>query len=76
MTRRTLTNWFHDYWFVQVPRNTDRYRVYDQLFIDGTFSTPHASSWPTPSTTSSPVAGAPKKTPTTTPDSSINSNHP
>ncbi|SJM59874.1 Mobile element protein [Corynebacterium glutamicum] len=37
MTRRTLTNWFHDYWFVQVPRNTDRFRVYDQLFIDGTF---------------------------------------
>ena len=37
VTRRTLTNWFHDYWFVQVPRNTDRFRVYDQLFIDGTF---------------------------------------
>ncbi|WP_254360100.1 transposase [Corynebacterium glutamicum] len=37
MTRRTLTNWFHDYWFVQVSRNTDRYRVYAQLFIDGTF---------------------------------------
>ncbi|ARV63560.1 hypothetical protein AKL15_11290 [Corynebacterium glutamicum] len=29
VTRRTLTNWFHDYWFVQVPRNTDRFRVYD-----------------------------------------------
>lgn len=37
ITRRTLTNWFHDYWFVQVPRNTDHQRIYDQLFIDGTY---------------------------------------
>lgn len=37
VTRRTLTRWFHDYWFVQVPRNTDHQRVYDQLFIDGTY---------------------------------------
>ena len=22
ISRRTLTNWFHDYWFIRVPRNT------------------------------------------------------
>ena len=37
ISRRTLTNWFHDYWFIQVPRNTDTRRVHDQLFIDGTY---------------------------------------
>lgn len=37
VTRRTLTRWFHDYWFIQVPHNIDPHRVYDQIFIDGTY---------------------------------------
>lgn len=37
VTRRTLTNWFHDYWFIRIPRNTDPHRIYDQIFIDGTY---------------------------------------
>ncbi|WP_053545881.1 IS1249 family transposase [Corynebacterium deserti] len=37
VTRRTLTRWFHNYWYVEVPRNTDHHRIYDQLFIDGTY---------------------------------------
>lgn len=37
VTRRTLTRWFRDFWFIQVPDNTDHQRIYDQIFIDGTY---------------------------------------
>lgn len=37
VTRRTLTRWFADFWFIQLPDNTDPHRVYDQVFIDGTY---------------------------------------
>lgn len=36
-TRKTLSTWFHHFWLVHVPDNTDHHRVYDQLFIDGTY---------------------------------------
>ena len=34
---RTLTRWFKPFWAVQIPDNTDHHRVYDQIFIDGTY---------------------------------------
>lgn len=37
VTRRTLTRWFTFFWFIVVPSHTDKFRVYDQLFIDGTY---------------------------------------
>lgn len=37
VTRRTLTRWFTLLWFITVPTATDPYRVYDQVFIDGTY---------------------------------------
>lgn len=37
ITRRTLTRWFKLLWFIIVPTAADPYRVYDQLFIDGTY---------------------------------------
>ena len=37
VTRRTLTRWFKLLWFITVPTATDPYRVYDQVFIDGTY---------------------------------------
>ena len=37
VTRRTLTRWFQLLWFITVPNMTDPYRVYDQVFIDGTY---------------------------------------
>lgn len=36
-SRRQLTRWFEPFWFVQVPINNDPYRIYDQIFIDGTY---------------------------------------
>lgn len=35
--RRTLTRWFEPFWYIQVPNNIDPNRVYDQIFIDGTY---------------------------------------
>lgn len=37
VSRRTLTRWFKLLWFITVPTATDPYRVYDQVFIDGTY---------------------------------------
>ena len=37
VTRRTLTRWFTLLWFITVPTATDSHRVYDQVFIDGTY---------------------------------------
>lgn len=37
INRRTLTRWFRLFWFISVPTDTDPYRVYDQVFIDGTY---------------------------------------
>ncbi|WP_144794330.1 transposase, partial [Corynebacterium singulare] len=37
VSRRTLTRWFTLLWFITVPTTTDPYRVYDQVFIDGTY---------------------------------------
>lgn len=37
LSRRTLTRWFTNFWFIQIPDNTDHNRVYDQVFIDGTY---------------------------------------
>ena len=37
VTRRTLTRWFKLLWFITVPTATDPHRVYDQVFIDGTY---------------------------------------
>ncbi len=37
VSRRTLTRWFRYFWFIQIPSITDPHRVYDQLFIDGTY---------------------------------------
>ena len=37
VNRRTLTRWFRLMWFITVPTDTDPYRVYDQVFIDGTY---------------------------------------
>lgn len=36
-TRQTLTTWFAPFWLIHVPDPTDHHRVYDQLFIDGTY---------------------------------------
>lgn len=38
ISRRTLNRYFHTFWYVQVPVPADRFRVYDQLFIDGTYT--------------------------------------
>ena len=35
--RRTLTRWFEPFWYIQVPSNIDPHRVYEQVFIDGTY---------------------------------------
>lgn len=37
VSRRTLTRWFTTYWFITPPTTTDPYRIYPQLFIDGTY---------------------------------------
>ena len=37
VSRRTLIRWFTYFWFIIVPCKPDPYRVYDQLFIDGTY---------------------------------------
>lgn len=37
VNHRTLTRWFRLMWFITAPTNTDPYRVYDQVFIDGTY---------------------------------------
>ena len=37
LTRRTLRTYFHPFWAIEVPDNTDHQRVYDQVFIDGTY---------------------------------------
>jgi|GEM_PF-5955954 len=37
VSRRTLIRWFTFFWFIIVPCKPDPYRVYDQLFIDGTY---------------------------------------
>lgn len=36
-SRRQLTRWFENFWLVHVPDNTDPNRIYDQLFVDGTY---------------------------------------
>lgn len=36
-TRRQLTRWFQPFWLVKVPNNIDPYRIYDQIFLDGTY---------------------------------------
>ncbi|MCG7243505.1 MULTISPECIES: IS1249 family transposase [Corynebacterium] len=36
-SRRQLTRWFENFWLVHVPDNTDSNRIYDQLFVDGTY---------------------------------------
>lgn len=36
-SRRTLTRWFEPLWLVQVPSNIDPHRIYEQIFIDGTY---------------------------------------
>lgn len=37
ISHRTLTRWFRLMWFITVPTYTDPYRVYVQVFIDGTY---------------------------------------
>lgn len=34
---RTLRRHFQPFWYVIVPHNNDPYRIYDQVFIDGTY---------------------------------------
>lgn len=34
---RTLQRRFKTFWFIQPPRNVDKQRIYDQIFIDGTY---------------------------------------
>ena len=36
-SRRQLARWFNAFWLVQVPHNIDPDRVFDQIFIDGTY---------------------------------------
>ena len=38
VSTRTLNRYFHTFWYIQVPVPADRHRVYDQLFIDGTYT--------------------------------------
>lgn len=37
ITRRTLTRWCETFWYIQPPTHTDPHRIYDQVFIDGTY---------------------------------------
>lgn len=70
VSRRTLIRWFTYFWFIIVPCKPDPHRVYDQLFIDGTYFHKNACLSLQPATTSSPGTGAHEKPPTTTPNSS------
>lgn len=36
-SRRQITRWFETFWLVHVPNNIDPNRVFDQVFIDGTY---------------------------------------
>lgn len=34
---RTLQRWFEPFWLIEVPDVKDKERIYDQIFIDGTY---------------------------------------
>lgn len=36
-SRRQLQRWFDTFWYVTVPTNLDPHRIYEQIFIDGTY---------------------------------------
>lgn len=42
-SRRSISRWtlnrrFDTFWYIDVPNTPDPYRVYDQVFIDGTYT--------------------------------------
>lgn len=39
ISRRTLDRRFHNLWLIDIPNTPDPHRVYDQFFIDGTYTT-------------------------------------
>lgn len=38
MSRRSLERRFRTFWLIDIPHNIDHFRVYDQVFIDGTYT--------------------------------------
>ena len=38
ISRRSLERRFYTFWFIDIPHHIDSFRIYDQIFIDGTYT--------------------------------------
>ena len=36
--RRNLERRFYTFWFIDIPHHINSFRIYDQIFIDGTYT--------------------------------------